>query len=186
MDASGRWELWDLSPFTMSRALPQALGYYGDSVAVGVTTGRRSLGSVERFGLSVGPPFVRAPPHWGTVRSGRSWLSSNEPTTTGARVSASFPRADWAPADWSSSSVALPVDSLADEPLGRRCSTSFAFCRHAIVPSALSGEGVWESFFFSTHKAVHYLPPSSRANLRWQNYSHITRRNEERHERGAF
>jgi thiazole synthase len=32
------------------------------------------------------------------------------------------------------------MDSLADEPLGRRCSASFAFCRHAMVPAALSGE----------------------------------------------
>jgi len=37
----------------MSWALPQALGYYGDSVAMGVATVRRSLGCEDRFGLSV-------------------------------------------------------------------------------------------------------------------------------------
>jgi hypothetical protein len=51
----------------MSRALPRALGYYGDSVAVGVATGRRSLGCGERFGLPGGPPFVRCHPHWATA-----------------------------------------------------------------------------------------------------------------------
>src|SRR5262249_49842060 len=57
-DASDRLKPWDLSPFVMSWALPQALGYYGDSVAVGVATFRRSRGCEGRFGLSVGPPFV--------------------------------------------------------------------------------------------------------------------------------
>jgi hypothetical protein len=63
------------------------------SVAMGVATVRRSRGCVERFGLSLGPPLVRVSPHWGPVRRGRSsWLSSNEPTNAGSRVSASFPR----------------------------------------------------------------------------------------------
>lgn len=51
--------------------------------------------------------------------------------------------ANRAPADWSSSRVALPVDSLADEPLGRRCSALFAFCCHTVVPRTLSSRGVW-------------------------------------------
>jgi dienelactone hydrolase len=53
-------------------ALPQALGYYKDSVAMGVTTVRRSLGCEDRFGLSVGPPFIRCHPHWVTVWPGSS------------------------------------------------------------------------------------------------------------------
>jgi hypothetical protein len=89
-----------------------------------------------------------------------------------------------APADWNSSSIALPVDSLTDEPLGRCCWALFAFCRPAVVPSALSSEGVRESSY-STRKAVHYLPPSSRANRCWQNCSHITRRTEEGITRGS-
>ena len=36
-----------LSPFVMSWALPQALGYYGDSVALGITAGRRSRGCLS-------------------------------------------------------------------------------------------------------------------------------------------
>ena len=36
-----------LSPFVVSWALPQALGYYGDSVAVGITACRRSRGCLS-------------------------------------------------------------------------------------------------------------------------------------------
>ena len=36
-----------LSPFVVSWALPQALGYYGDSVALGITAGRRSRGCLS-------------------------------------------------------------------------------------------------------------------------------------------
>src|SRR6516165_10446431 len=94
-------------------------------------------------------------------------------------------RTDRVPVDWSSSSIALPVDSLADEPVGRWCWASFAFCRPALVPPSLSGGGVRESGC-STRKAVHDSPPSSEANLCWQNRSHITRRTEERLVRGAL
>src|SRR5258707_3165830 len=84
---------------------------------------------------------------------------------------------DRAPADWSSSIVALPMDSLADEPLGRRCSAAFAFCRHAIVPSALSGEGIWESFFSQPiRRCITYLLPAGSATGRvpgtWITSSH--------------
>src|SRR5947209_4503578 len=82
---------------------------------------------------------------------------------------------DGVPADWSSSSRALPVDSLADERLGHGCSAVFALCRHAVVPSALWGEGIRMSPC-SARKAVHYLPPSSRTNRHWQNRSHLSRR----------
>src|SRR5262245_44041138 len=76
----------------MSWALPQAFGYYEDSVAVGAATVRRSLGCEDRFGLSVGPPFVRCHPHWDTVWPGSSLLSSYQRTTARFRVSASFPK----------------------------------------------------------------------------------------------
>ena len=169
----------------MSWALPQALGYYEDSVAVDVTTGRRSLGCEARFGLSVGPPFVRIPligvPSGVEVRRSPR-ISRRAPDFGSQHLSRGTDRV---PADWSSSSVALPVDSLADEPLGRRCSALFAFCRRAVVPSALSGEGVRLSQC-SVRKAVHYLPPSSRANLRWRNRSRLSRRTETRLTRGAF
>ena len=168
----------------MSWALPQALDYYGDSVAVGVATGRRSLGCQEWFGLSVGPPFVRVPllgvPSGVEVRRFQR-MSQRAPDFGSQQLSR---RTDRVPADWSSSRRALPVDSLVDEPLGRCCWASFAFCRRAVVPAALSGEGVREGFR-SARKAVHYLPPSSRANRRWQNHSHITRRTEESLTRGA-
>jgi hypothetical protein len=52
-------------------------------------------------------------------------------------------------------------------------------------PPALSGGGVRESMR-SARKAVHDSPPSSEANLRWQNQSHISRRTEEGSFRGAF
>src|SRR5262245_685634 len=87
-----RWKPGGLSPLAMSRVLLRALGYYGDSVAVGVATCRRSRGCEERFGLSGGPPFVPSHPDGVTVRSGSSPLSSNELATIGFRVSASFPR----------------------------------------------------------------------------------------------
>src|SRR5690242_4289080 len=54
-----------------------------------------------------------------------------------------------------------------------------------LCPPPLSGRGVRESCR-SVRKAVHYSPPSSEANLRWQNRSHITRRTEEGLTRGAL
>ena len=56
--------------------------------------------------------------------------------------------------------------------------------RPAVVPPALSGGGVRESHG-SARKAVHNLPPSSRANRRWQNHSRLSRRTEEGYDRGA-
>ena len=86
---------WEVSNHLLVLTLtgsPQALGYYEDSVALGVTAVRRSLGCEDRFGLSVEPPFVHCHPHGATVWPGSSQFSSNEPTTARSRVSASFPR----------------------------------------------------------------------------------------------
>ena len=63
------------------------------------------------------------------------------------------------PADWSSSSVALPVDSLADERLGPCCWALFAFCRPAVVPSALSSEGVREKMIQPVRRCITHLLP---------------------------
>src|SRR5262245_24865215 len=158
----------------MSWALPQALGYYGDSVAIGVATLRRSHGCDERFGLPVGPPFVLCHPHWDTVCGGSSPLEQFQPATASSRVSASFPRDSpgpgrtgvqaMQPCPWAASLTSLlVVDAPPYSP----------FTRRAIVPSALSGEGVRGSRG-STRKAVRYPPPSSGANLHWQNHSCLT------------
>ena len=65
-ETSCRLEARVLVPFAVWPAFPTA-DYYGTSVAVGVTTGRRSLSSVARLGLPVEPPSARWPPHWGFV-----------------------------------------------------------------------------------------------------------------------
>jgi hypothetical protein len=84
-------------------------------------------------------------------------------------------RANRAPVDWSSSSQALPLDSLADERLGRRCSAVFAFSCHAVFPRSLSSRGVRVNCG-SSRKAGLYSPPSSEANRCWQNRSYHSRR----------
>jgi hypothetical protein len=103
----------------MSWALPLALGYYGESVAMGVAAFRRPLGCVERFGLSVGlrssvRPLLGGP----SSREGRGFLrmSQRRPDLGSQHLSRGM---NQIPTDWSSSSVALPGDSLADEPHGR-------------------------------------------------------------------
>src|SRR5262249_44743746 len=141
-----------LSPFVMSWALPQALGYYGDSVALGITAGRRSRGCrsgplhVEGLRSSLAPAHCRVCP------VGRSRRRSADPRETGIRVSASFPevteRTHW---DWSSSNPALPMRGLTRERLSTLLTLGLTPLHpHAIVPSLLSDEGkriVFPPFF---------------------------------------
>jgi hypothetical protein len=61
----------------------------------------------------------------------------------------------------SSSSIALPADRPSDESLGRRCSASHACCRHAIVPSTLSGEVSARADAYPVRRCrTHLLPVS--------------------------
>jgi hypothetical protein len=155
----------------MSWVLPQALGYYGDSVAIGVTTRRRSHGCNDWFGPHLGSPFVRCPPHWGAVWPGSSaaaYTSVADGQIPGFSI---FPeRFDRPRRDWGSSSIALPMCGLADGRLGVDAIPYPPFTRHAIVPSTLSGEGVRESRG-SSRKAVPYPHSSSGASRCWRNQS---------------
>src|SRR6476659_4483869 len=102
----------------MSWALPQALGYYGDSVALGIPAGRRSRGCLS------GPLHVEglrsslAPTHCRVCPAGRSQGAKQSPRETGIRVSAPFPAVtEHTPWDWSSSNPALPMRGLTRERL---------------------------------------------------------------------
>src|SRR3954465_12360413 len=83
-----------LSPFVVSWALPQALGYYGDSVALGITAGRRSRGCLSGPVHVSGLRSSLAPTHCRVCPAGRSWGAKHSPREAGIRVSASFPGGD--------------------------------------------------------------------------------------------
>ena len=107
-----------LSPFVMSWALPQALGYYGDSVAVGMTACRRSRGCLSGLVHVWGLRSSLAPTHCRVCPAGRSRGAKHSPREAGIRVSAPFPavagRTHW---NWSSSNPALPMRGLTRERL---------------------------------------------------------------------
>src|SRR5262245_56311733 len=123
-----------LSPFVMSWSLPQSLCYDGDSVALGMTAGRRSRGCLSGPVHVEGPRSSLAPTPGRVCPAGRSRGAKQSPRETGIRVSASFPsvaeRTHW---DWGSSNQALPMRGLTRERLltgdaGSHVASSACYC----------------------------------------------------------
>jgi hypothetical protein len=127
-----------LFPFPLSQALPRAVGYYGNSVAVRVSPGRRSRLDIRETFSVFRLPFRSLPPVRYRVLIAERVSWTRPPPTTCDGIASGLLRegSSWSAENWGSASVgfalhtglAAPHDtSLLVSPLSQHASFPLVF-----------------------------------------------------------